>query len=160
MMSHIRQARGRRRRRGSRGGNALIETSLALIVLLWVAMGMVEFGQFLYMKQAFNAAARDGARVASINTGTQAKVVAAVTAGLQQANVAYNASWLTITDLTTGTAVTDITSVTSGDSLRVTVSVNYDQIPNVVRPLYTMTATRFGIKNGKPITGTCTMLKE
>src|SRR5580765_7874887 len=100
--------------RARAGGNALIETVLALTVLLTVSMGMVEFGQFLYIKHAFNSAARDGARAAIVSTATQAKVVSAITATLQQANVTYNSSWLTITDVTTGATVSDVSTVASG----------------------------------------------
>jgi Flp pilus assembly protein TadG len=139
-------------------GNALIETAVALFVLLFVAMGMVEFGQFLYIKHAFNSAARDGARAAIISGGTQAKVVAAITNALQQANVTYNSSWLTMTDTTTSATVTDVSTVPSGDTIKISLSVNYDLIPNVTRPLYTLTGK--GIKNGKPITGVCAMMKE
>jgi Flp pilus assembly protein TadG len=141
-------------------GNALIETVFALSVLLSVAMGTVEFGQFLYIKHAFNSAARDGARAAIVSGGTQAKVVTAITNALAQANVTYNSSWVTITDTTTSATVTDVSTVPTGDTIKVSVSVNYDLIPNVVRPLYTMTANKFGIKNGKPMTGVCSMMKE
>jgi len=143
------------------GGNALIETVFALSVLLSVAMGTVEFGQFLYVKHAFNSAARDGARAAIVSGSTPAKVVSAVTAALLQANVTYNSSWLTITDTTTGAdATSSFTGVSSGDTIKVSVSVSYDLIPNVVRPLYTLTANKFGIKNGKAMTGVCSMMKE
>src|SRR5439155_9649998 len=119
-------------RRRFAGGNALIETVLALTVLLSVAMGSVEFGQFLYIKHAFNSAARDAARAGIVSTGTQAKVVTAITNALQQANVTYNSSWLTMTDLTTGATVSDVATVTSGDTLQISLSVNYDLIPTVV----------------------------
>jgi Flp pilus assembly protein TadG len=142
----------------ARGGNALIETALALVVLLAVAMGVVEFGQYLYIKHAFNSAARDGARAAIVSSATQTKVTTAITNTLAQANVTYNSSWLTITDTTTATTVTDVSTVPSGDTIQVSVSTTYDQIPNVVRPLYSMTGQ--GIKNGKKVTGTCAMLKE
>ena len=72
----------------------------------------------------------------------------------------FNSSWLTITDLTTGGTVADIATATSGDTIQVALSVNYDTIPNIVRPLYTMTGQTAGIKNGKKMTAACAMLKE
>jgi hypothetical protein len=51
-----------------------------------------------------------------------------------------------------------VSTVTSGDTIQVAIAVNYDQIPNVVRPLFAMTGQ--GIRNGKRISGTCSMLKE
>jgi Flp pilus assembly protein TadG len=141
-----------------RCGNAIIEVAIVLNVLTWVGMGMVEFGQYFYIKHAFEAAARDGARQATLPSATQTAVTSAITSTLQQANVTYNSSWLTIKDLTSNTTVTDISTVSSGHTVQLTLSVNYDQIPNVVRPLYSITGK--GIKNGKPMTGLCVVLKE
>jgi Flp pilus assembly protein TadG len=149
-----------RTRAGFRSGNALLETALAMFVLLFVAMGMVEFGQYLYIKHAFNSAARDGARIAILSSATQTKLTSAITTTLAQANITFNSSWLTVTDLTTNTTVADISTATSGDTIQVALSVNYDTIPNVVRPLYTLTGQTAGIKNGKKMSGACAMLKE
>ncbi len=133
---------------------------IAFNLLLGLAFGMVEFGQYMYVKHCFEAAARDAMRVAVLNGTTQAQVNAVLTNSLAQANVTYNSSWLTMTDLGpayTG-SVSDIATVSTGDEVQLTVSVTYDQIPNVVRPLHSMTG--MGIGNGKVVSGSCTMIME
>ena len=56
------QARGGRFRRPA--GGSLVEMALVMPLLIYMAFGLVEFGQFMYIKHAFEAAARDGMRVA------------------------------------------------------------------------------------------------
>jgi Flp pilus assembly protein TadG len=146
--------------RRRRGGNSLVELALTFPILMFMAFGLVEFGQFLYLKHCFEAAARDAARVAVMSTATQAQVTSVLSTTLAQANVTYNASWLTITDLgpaSTG-SVANVANVPMGDEIQLTVSTNYSAIPNVVRPLYQLTGA--GIGSGKTISGQCTMIKE
>ena len=47
--------------RRRRGGNSTLEMCLVLPVLLSIAFGVVEFGQYLYVKHCFESAARDAA---------------------------------------------------------------------------------------------------
>ncbi len=132
--------------------------AFALPVLLWLAMGMAEFGQYFYIKSTFQAAARDVARASILSTALTTDPATTATRTLGFANVTFNSSWMTIQDLTAGTTVTDVTAVAPGHTLQVTLQVNYDQIPNVYRPLYQMTGQ--GIKNGKPMIGQCAMVRE
>ncbi len=127
-------------------------------VLLFVTFGMVEFGQFFYIKHCFEAAVRDGGRVAILPSASQSQMVSTITATLAQANVTYNASWLTVTDVTTGTTVTDVSQVTIGDQMQLTLSTTYGNIANAQRPLYSLTGK--GITNGKVLTATSLMVKE
>jgi Flp pilus assembly protein TadG len=148
--------RSKRQRRGS----ATIEFFFALIALLWVAMGTIEFGQYLYIKHTFQAAARDAARSAIPSTAALGDPVAAATRTLNLSNITFNSAWMSITDLTTSTAVTDVSAVTRGHTLRITLSTSYSSIPSAVRPLNSITGGRWGIGNGKPIIGQCAMVKE
>jgi Flp pilus assembly protein TadG len=141
-----------------RSGAAVIEMVFAFSLLMFIAMGMVEFGQYFYIKHAFEAAARDAARASILATATSSSPATAATYTLAEANVTFNSSWLTIYDTTTSSTVTDVTTVAAGDILQVQISTTYDQIPNVLRPLYSMTGQ--GIKNGKPMLGQCTMVRE
>jgi Flp pilus assembly protein TadG len=145
---------------GNRRGNSLIEMSLVLPVLLWLAMGMGEFGQYFYIKSTFQAAARDVARASILATAVQADPAATATRTLGYANVTFNSSWMTITDVTStpATTVTDVSQVAPGHALQVTIQVTYNLIPNVYRPLNQITGQ--GIQNGKVMTGQCTMIKE
>ena len=153
--------------RRHRGGNAVIEMVFAFQLLMFISMGMVEFGQYFYIKHAFEGAARDAARAAVLATATSTSPWTAATYTLGEANISTPPqSWMTITDLgsdgtgNTVVANNDITSIPAGDILQVQIKVNYDQIPNVMRPLYSITGNNFGIKNGKPMVGQCTMVRE
>jgi Flp pilus assembly protein TadG len=149
------QARRHSRRRLA---NTTIEMIISFPVLLFLVFGMVEFAQFFYIRNAFVSAARDAARVAVLSSATQSQVTTTLTNTLSEANVTYNSSWLTITDLTAGTTVTDVSTVPAGDQMRFVLTTTYSAIPNAVRPLSAMTGK--GIGSGKVITGQCTMLKE
>jgi Flp pilus assembly protein TadG len=146
--------------RGHRGGNSTIEMVFAMQLLMFICMGMVEFGQFFYIKHAFEAAARDAARASILATATSTSPTTAATYTLSEANVTFNSAWLTITDTTTGATVTDVSTIAAGDILQVQLKATYDQIPNVMRPLYAITGNNFGIKNGKQMLGQCTMVRE
>jgi Flp pilus assembly protein TadG len=144
----------------TRRGAALVELALSLPILLYIGFGMAEFGQFIYIKHAFEAAARDACRIAITPTATQSQVTTTLTNTLTQANVTYNSSWLTLTDLgpsTTGT-ITNVANVPLGDEIQLTLSTTYSAIPNVVRPLYSLTGA--GIGTNKTVVGECTMVKE
>ena len=154
-----RRAVDRRSRRG-RSGNSALEMSLLLPILLALAFGLVEFGQYMYIKHCFEAAARDAMRVAVMSSATQAKVSSVLTTTLGQANVTYNSSWLTITDLgpTNTGSVSNVATVPSGDELQLTLSARYSTIPCAVRPLSTMTG--IGVGSNTNVVGVCTMVKE
>jgi Flp pilus assembly protein TadG len=143
-----------------RRGGALLELALAFPVVLYMGFGLVEFGQFMYIKHCFEAAARDATRLAILSTSTQAQVTTALTNTLAQANVTFNSAWLTITDLgpsITG-AVNNVAVVPMGDEIQLTLSATYSTIPNAVRPLSNMTG--YGIGSNKKVVGECTMVKE
>jgi Flp pilus assembly protein TadG len=56
----------RKRQKGQKG-QALIETSLVLLTLLLMLIGIVDFGQFLFFHEALTDRARAGARYAAVN---------------------------------------------------------------------------------------------
>src|SRR5580693_7219540 len=82
-----------------RRGSSVVELALCFPVVLYMAFGLVEFGQYMYIKHCFEAAARDAARIAIMAAATQTQVTTTLTNTLAQANVTYSSSWLTITDL-------------------------------------------------------------
>jgi Flp pilus assembly protein TadG len=138
----------------------VLELAVAFPIVLYMSFGLVEFGQYMYIKNCFESAARDATRAAILPNATQAQVVSTLTSTLAQANVTYNASWLTITDLgpsATG-SVSDVSTVPLGDQIQLTLSANYTSIPNAVTPLHALTGV--GIGSGKTIAGICTMVKE
>jgi Flp pilus assembly protein TadG len=141
-------------------GTAIMELAIAFPVLLAITFGLCEFGQYMYIKHCFEGAARDAMREAILATATQTQVTSTITSTLSQANVTYNSSWLTITDLGPGFSgtVTDVSTVAAGDELTLKLSATYSTIPCAVRPLYSMTGV--GIGPTKTVVGECTMIKE
>jgi Flp pilus assembly protein TadG len=148
--------------RTRRGGNSIIQMAIVMQLLLVVFFGCVEFGQYLYIKHSFQAAARDAARAASLPSATTASVQAKAASTLLQANVTLDTSWLTLCDVSsdgsTSTTVTDVTSIPSGDRVQVKIATTYDQVPNAFRPLYQL--FHQGVGTGKPIAGTSTVVRE
>src|SRR5436190_1673805 len=55
------------KRRNNRSGQALIESSLILLVFLQVLIGIMDFGQFLYFHQSLSERTRAGARYAAVH---------------------------------------------------------------------------------------------
>lgn len=171
-----RQTAGRLRRRGFRAGNSLIEMAIAFNVLLWLSFGMVEFGEFFYVRHAFEAAARDGCRTAvmatAVESGTAGSVEAVICNTLRQAIPSISTtqytlpSWITLamsyTDPATGanTVITDASTVPYGDELTIKISTTESQLPlgATVRPLHAITGK--GISDTKIISGQATFVKE
>jgi len=137
----------------------MVEMAVALPLLLFVAFGMVEFGQYFYIRTTFEAAARDAARAAILETAAKADPTTAATRTLALANVTFNSSWMTIVDYSNSSAtVTDCSTIPFGHVLIVTIQATYYQIPNAYRPLYGLTG--IGVDNTKVITAQCQMIKD
>ena len=92
------------RRRKRRNGQALIETSLVLIALLLMIVGIMDFGQFLFFHEALTDRARVGARYAAVNpydvTAIQNMVVynsATAPAGSASGLFGLSTSYVTVT---------------------------------------------------------------
>jgi Flp pilus assembly protein TadG len=59
-------------------GQALVETSLVIITLLLMLIGIMDFGQFLFYQQALTDRARVGARYAVTNTCCSSSDITAI----------------------------------------------------------------------------------
>ena len=151
-------ATGKRIWRRRRSGSQILEMALAFPLLLYLVMGMIEFGQYFYIKHCFESAVRDGGRYAILANSTQAQLVNTLTMSLQQANITYNSSWLTITDITAATPVTDVSKVPAGDQVQITLSTTYGNIPNALRPLSSLTGV--GISSTKAVNAIYITVKE
>ena len=55
-------------------GAVAVELALVLVILLPLVFGIIQFGMFFNQKQGVHAAAREGARLASLPTSTSAQV--------------------------------------------------------------------------------------
>ena len=149
-------------RRPWRSGNSLVEMAFVMTLLLILSMGVIEFGQFFYIRHAFGAAAREAARQAGVESATNAGVQAVAAATLMQANVVMDSSWFQAYDIPPtggpGTPVTDLSTIPTGDRVQITIATTYGQVPNAFRPLYQLFGK--GIGSAKPIAGTCTTVRE
>lgn len=139
------QSRPRRR------GNGVLEAALVLPVLLALSMGMVEFGQFFYMKHTIQAASRDGARTAILSSTTHSAAQTAITNTMSSANVPSNKYTVTFQNASTNATISDVASVAKGTGIKVTVSATAGNVS--VRPLGVIPAN-------KAIVGMTTMIKE
>ena len=151
-----------RARRQRPGGNAILEMAIVLPLLLYLSMGMVEYGQYFYVKQAFEAAARDGCRVAISPSATQAQVVAAMTATLAESGVTYDPAWAHFYWVTApglNTPESDVGILAPGYTIMVVLSAPYSTLPDAVRPMSSLYPGT-GIGTGKQVTGTSTMVKD
>jgi len=68
-----------RSRHGARRGQALVETALALPLILLVLLGIVDFGRAVYAYNTMSNAAREAARIAIVDPDVDR--IAAVAAG-------------------------------------------------------------------------------
>src|SRR5688500_15621565 len=73
------------RRHHRRRGNAILELTLTLGLLLSLTFGSIEFGPFYYVQNTLQGAARGGGRAAIVRGATDAEVRAMVNASLSAA---------------------------------------------------------------------------
>jgi len=132
--------------------------SIAFTFLIYLAMGMVEYGQYFYIKHCFESAIRDGLRYGIGANATQAQMVSTITTTLAQSNITFNPGWMSIADISAGVGESDISQVPAGDLIQLTVSTSYSSLPAAVRPLSAMTG--MGIGSGKVLSVSEVMGKE
>ncbi len=138
-----------RRRRERRGGQALVEFSLALIPFLLILMGIVDLGRGIYMGNGANQAAREIARVTAVHLcdtssctlGNSAETLATIATQKRLIpNLGSSASTITITCTSVTDAVVTSTSTQpcspSADTptvfIKVTVSIPYSALTPVL----------------------------
>ena len=128
----------------SRRGNATLELSLTLGVLLSLTFGTVEFGHFFFVKNTLQGAAREGVRAAIPSGATSADVTTAVNGALTAAG--FNTANFTVT-----VSPSNISTVAAGSAVSVTVSGTWGTVG--LRPLGL-------IGSAKQVTGAAVMRKE
>jgi len=70
------------RRKSNERGAAIIEFALVLPILVVLVFGIIQFGLYFNRAQAFNAAAREGARIGAIPTTSQSDIQTSVLSAL------------------------------------------------------------------------------
>lgn len=119
--------RANRRGRGERGA-ALVELSLAVMLLCTLLFGIISYGYALSFKQSLTQAAAEGARAAAVAASGSAEPAAK--SGVARAVNAFKktcgSGGLTCTY---STLATDTSCATNGVCMRVRVSYDYKQYP-------------------------------
>jgi len=105
------------RRRKTRGA-ALVEMAIALLVLIPLTFGLLEFGWIMYKLSQVNLAARNGVRVAVRPAATTTEVNDAVQAIMDSAGIASDKYTVAITGLSSAV----------GSPVNVHVEVDYNTI--------------------------------
>ena len=136
-MSNIATLRTALRRRGERGA-AAVEFAIILPILIVLVFGIVEFSIAYNHQQGLHAAAREGARVASLPQSDQATIDARVRSALQGVLSATDIQNATITVTPSGNQPCD--SAAPGTDVVVTVSAP-DQlaVPLITNKTITLT---------------------
>jgi Flp pilus assembly protein TadG len=123
-----RSPRSQRHRTGRRSGQALVEFALVIPLFLLLLAGMVDFGLGLNASITVTNAAREGARLGTINPNAvsiQARALS-MTSGLDQTKVSVTSVCKRPTGSTPSTCT--FTTWQVGDSVRVTVDYDYSML--------------------------------
>ncbi len=140
------------RRAAHRRGGALLEAALVLPILLALAFGTVEYGQFFFAKQSFQGAARDGARAAIVAGATNADVTNAVAVSLNAAGFGSSGYTVNVQHAQTDVAL-NVAAATAGTPVKVTVTCPWSTVGSGARPLNL-------IDTGVQVRGVVVMRKE
>jgi Flp pilus assembly protein TadG len=99
-------------------GIATIELALALVIVFPLLFGLIEYGWMFLKSQQIAAAARDGARIAATEGGTNALVNASIGQAMSEAGLA-NSGYSVVT------VPANVANAIPGTPVKVTVSVTY-----------------------------------
>jgi Flp pilus assembly protein TadG len=155
MNLHVRRNASRflHARRGPfRRGGAILEAALVLPILLALSFGMIEYGYFFFLKHTLQGAARDGARIAIVPNGTNAKITSTVAASMQAAGLENSGYQVEIQNGSTSGAI-NVATVAAQTPIKVVVHCNWSAVSSGLRPM--------GLIDGaKQVSGTAVMIKE
>jgi len=134
----------------------MVELALALPLLLLILVGIFEFARAYSIKQSLVNAAREGARLAAVQSPLDSAAVdSAITYYLGANNVAVDSIRLGATDANTGAAKA-FADADPGDAISVAAFTNYDFI--LVGPVLSLFGGSF--RNGVDLGSQATMRKE
>jgi Flp pilus assembly protein TadG len=155
-----RTRRGHRAARRRRSGSATLELSISLLVLVYLCYGMIEFGYYFYVKNAYDGAAREGARAAIVAGAAYSDVTTAVSNAMNPTGISSYTVKMYINNAPpapvgsgSGTAVTTLTGSVAGDTIYVVVQGTWGTVGSGFRPMGL-------IGSSKTIFGSSVMRKE
>jgi Flp pilus assembly protein TadG len=122
--------------RRNRRGAAAVEFAFVAPVFILLVFGMIEFGRAIMVQQVMTNAAREGARVAVLDstTPTHDTVVSKVTTYLQNSGISGATVTLNPTEPTAST-------VKNGDPITVTITIPYTSVSWMPSPWFLKTTT-------------------
>jgi Flp pilus assembly protein TadG len=138
------------RRRFRRRGNAILELTLTLGILLSLTFGAIEFGHYFYVQNTLQGAAREGARAAIPAAANNGDVHQAVNASLTAAGVKL-ANYTVEIRNATDTANVNVATQAAGTGILVKVSGTWGSVG--IRPMGLIGKT-------KVVRGAAVMRKE
>ncbi len=139
-------------KRPRRMGSAILEAALVLPVMLSLSFGMIEFGYFFFVKHALQAAARDGARIGVVPSGSNSTVSSTVASALTAAGLQNTGYQVDIQNASTGASLNVNTAATL-TPVKVVVRFNWSGIGAGLRPLGM-------ISGSQQVSGSAVMIKE
>ena len=103
----------KQRRPSSRRGLAVIEAALLMPLLFALLLGCLQYGWCFLKVQQLEQAARQGARIGALQTGTNSKVTTSIANIMNAAGMPQGTSGYTITlrNATSGTTITDVADI-------------------------------------------------
>lgn len=125
-MKRPRQKVAGRRRRGA----AIIEFAAVAPVLFLLVFGMIEFGRLVMVQQVLTNASREGARLGILDGTTASEVESTVVNYLRGGGIPAATGNNVVID------PPDPTSAGAGESISVTVTINYDQVSWLPAPMF------------------------
>ena len=136
-------------------GQALVELALALPLLLLILVGIFEFARAYSIKQSLVNGAREGARIAVVQSPLDAAAVDSVIRFYLNSNNVPVDSMSITANQADGTVVA-LASAKAGDAISVSVFSHYDFI--LVGPVLSLFGGSF--RNGVDLGSQATMRKE
>jgi Flp pilus assembly protein TadG len=123
-------AGGAGRRRDGRRGVAAVEFAVVASLLFVLILGIIEMGRAMMVLEMLNNAARNGARVGSLQGAVKSDVTDPTSGAIAQAlaNSGINGWTATVSDNGTALANASDSTGVSGDTLTVTVQVPYNNV--------------------------------
>jgi Flp pilus assembly protein TadG len=121
---------------------------LILPILLMLSFGVVDYGYYFYLKNTFQGAALNGARVAIPASATNANVTSAVSIAMTAAGLQSSGYTITLTP-------SDVSTVVAGSNVSVQVAATWGNVGT-----HALGTALGGISNSRTITGTAVMVKE
>jgi hypothetical protein len=122
-------------RRLGRGGQALAEAAVVIPVLLFLVVGIIEMASAWRTYQVITNAAREGARVAVLPSGDQARVEARVRQSVESGGLNWAAIELTAECLDAGGALIQPVCGFNGSGTEARISVAIDYSFRLLQPV-------------------------